>query len=156
MPWQHLDLMSQRTEFAFRALQTENFRALCREYGISPRVGYKWKNRLLEEGMGRMEERSRRPKTTPQELNEDIVCEMVKLRMKYMHWVARKLQEIYRIFDPDCNANSEIERSDLKPSPDLDQNCGSHGASLGSVEWEKLNQTDGNRRGNSTFSPFLP
>jgi transposase InsO family protein len=96
MPWQHLDLMSQRTEFALRALQTENFRALCREYGISPRVGYKWKNRLLEEGMGRMEDRSRRPKTSPQELNEDIVCEMVKLRMKHMRWGARKLQEIYR------------------------------------------------------------
>jgi transposase InsO family protein len=96
MPWQHLDLMSQRTEFALRALQTDNFRALCREYGISPRVGYKWKNRLLEEGMGRMEEHSRRPKTSPQELNEDIVCEMVKLRMKHMHWGARKLQEIYR------------------------------------------------------------
>ena len=27
--------MEQRTEFALKALRTENFRALCQEYGIS-------------------------------------------------------------------------------------------------------------------------
>ncbi|MCE9588429.1 MAG: helix-turn-helix domain-containing protein, partial [Verrucomicrobia bacterium] len=74
--------MSQRTEFALRALQTDNFRALCREYGISPRVGYKWKNRLLEEGMGRMEEHSRRPKSTPHALSEEEVCRIVALRVR--------------------------------------------------------------------------
>ena len=96
MPWQHLDLMSQRREFALRALQTDNFRALCREHGISPRVGYKWKSRLLEEGMGRMEEHSRRPKSTPNALSEEEVCRIVALRMRHKHWGARKLQEIYQ------------------------------------------------------------
>ena len=47
MPWQHRDLMNQRMEFALRALETDNFRALCREYEISPRVGYKWRDRLI-------------------------------------------------------------------------------------------------------------
>ena len=51
MPWQEIKPMEKRLEFALRAQRCENFRALCREYGISPRVGYKWKNRLLEEGI---------------------------------------------------------------------------------------------------------
>ena len=38
MPWQPQNLMNQRLEFALKALRTENFRALCREYGISPEV----------------------------------------------------------------------------------------------------------------------
>jgi hypothetical protein len=58
----------------------------------------------------------------------------IRERKKVKSPASHKKQE--PIFDLDCNVNSEIERSDLKPSPDLDQNCGSHGASLGSVEWE--------------------
>jgi len=88
--------MSQRTEFALRELKTENFRALCREYGISPREGYKWKNRVLEEGMGRIEDRSRLPNASPQELNEDIVCEVVKLRMTHMHWFKKTVRSASR------------------------------------------------------------
>lgn len=110
MPWQHRDLMSQRTEFALRALQTENFRALCREYGISPRVGYKWKRRLLEEGMGRMEEHSRRPKKTPYALSEEEVCRIVALRVRHHHWGARKLQEIYLRRHGEAPSESSFKR----------------------------------------------
>ena len=42
----NLNLMNKRAEFATRAMSTENFRALCREYGISARVGYKWRASL--------------------------------------------------------------------------------------------------------------
>jgi len=40
MPWQEIKPMEKKLEFALRAQRCENFRALCREYGISPRVGY--------------------------------------------------------------------------------------------------------------------
>jgi hypothetical protein len=33
--------MDQRIEFAMKALRTDNFRALCAEYGISTKTGYK-------------------------------------------------------------------------------------------------------------------
>jgi transposase InsO family protein len=102
--------MSQRTEFALRALQTENFRALCREYGISPRVGYKWKKRLLEEGMGRLEEHSRRPKTSPHLLSEEEVCRIVALRVRHKHWGARKLQEIYERRHGEAPSESSFKR----------------------------------------------
>ena len=43
--------MEQRTEFALKALKTENFRALCQEYGISTKTGYKWRERFLSRGL---------------------------------------------------------------------------------------------------------
>ena len=110
MPWQHQDLMNQRIEFALRALETENFRALCREYGISPRVGYKWKDRLLEEGMWQLREKSRRPKTTPGSLREEEVCRIVALRVRHKHWGARKLQEIYRRRHGEAPSESSFKR----------------------------------------------
>ncbi len=97
-------------EFALRALETENFRALCREYGISPRVGYKWRDRLLEEGMWRLSEKSRRPKTTPGALSEEEVCRIVALRVRHQHWGARKLQEIYRRAHGEAPSESSFKR----------------------------------------------
>jgi hypothetical protein len=41
MPWKRRETMEQRIEFVLRALRTENFRALCQEYGISAKTGYK-------------------------------------------------------------------------------------------------------------------
>lgn len=40
--------MDQRTEFITRALTEEStFTDLCKEYGISRKTGYKWKQRYL-------------------------------------------------------------------------------------------------------------
>jgi transposase len=65
MPWQPRDVMNQRTEFALRALETDNFRALCREFGISAKVGYKWRERFLQQGIGGMGDQNRRPRSSP-------------------------------------------------------------------------------------------
>ena len=54
MPWATSNLMNKRAEFASRAMNTENFRALCREYGISARVGYKWRTPFLAEDLAGM------------------------------------------------------------------------------------------------------
>ena len=55
MPWKKSEPMEQRIEFALKAMRTLNFRALCQEYGVSAKTGYKWKERFLREdieGMG--------------------------------------------------------------------------------------------------------
>ncbi len=88
--------MDQKAEFALKALGTENFRQLCREYGISAKTGYKWKERFLREGMAGMGELSRRPLGSPGELGEEVVCEIVRLKQRHPHWGPLKLREIYR------------------------------------------------------------
>lgn len=86
MPWQEIKPMDQRLEFALRAQRYENFRAFCREYGISARVGYKWKQRLLEEGALSLAEKSRRPRRSPTGLSESERCQLVALRHRHLHW----------------------------------------------------------------------
>ena len=53
MPWKKSGSMEQRTEFALRAMQTLNFRALCQQYGISTKTGYKWRERFWRKRFGR-------------------------------------------------------------------------------------------------------
>jgi transposase len=95
MPWKKSEPMEQRVEFAMRAMGTLNFRALCQEYGISTKTGYKWKERFLGEGMAGMEEASRRPKSSPEQLPEEEVCEIVRLKLAHLPWGPRKIRELY-------------------------------------------------------------
>src|ERR1700759_5541925 len=81
MPWKTSELMDQRREFALKAIGTLNFRELCRDYGISAKTGYKWRERLLRQGLEGMAEDSRRPRSSPKQLSEGQVCEMVKLKL---------------------------------------------------------------------------
>src|SRR6266852_2502353 len=95
MPWKNNKPMDQRIEFAMKAMETENFRALCDEYGISAKTGYKWRERFLRHGMAGMEEWSRRPKGHANQLPEGVVCEMVRLKGAHPHWGPRKIRELY-------------------------------------------------------------
>ena len=45
--------MDQRMEFALKAVNCNNFRQLCRDYGISAKTGYKWQSALLGERLRR-------------------------------------------------------------------------------------------------------
>lgn len=95
MPWREMHVMDQRTEFVLRALrERECFGALCREYGISRRTGYKWKSRFLREGLDGLSDQSRRPAQSPHGIREEIVCRIVKLRLAHPAWGSRKLRAV--------------------------------------------------------------
>jgi transposase InsO family protein len=68
---------------------------LCREYEISAKTGYKWKERFLEYGLTGMGEESRRPQSSPGGLEEAVVCEIIRLKERHRSWGARKLRDIY-------------------------------------------------------------
>jgi putative transposase len=95
MPWHQTDPMDQRTQFALEAVSTHNFRALCRQYGISAKTGYKWKERLLQYGVSGLAEESRRPHHHPEALDESTVCFIVRLKQRHQQWGPRKLRDIY-------------------------------------------------------------
>ncbi|TMP91135.1 MAG: helix-turn-helix domain-containing protein [Verrucomicrobia bacterium] len=83
MPWKKSEPMEERIEFGLSALGGENFRALCREYGITARTGYKWRERLVCWGTEGLREESRRPHHSPGALGEREVCEMVRLKQRH-------------------------------------------------------------------------
>jgi transposase len=110
MPWKKCEPMDQRREFALKALGTLNFRGLCREYGISTKTGYKWRERFLRQGLEGMEEDSRRPRSSPKQLSEGQVCEMVKLKLVHRHWGPRKIRTLYHRRHGQAPSESSFKR----------------------------------------------
>ena len=110
MPWKKSEPMEQRIEFAMKALQALNFRALCQEYGISAKTGYKWKERFLREGIEGMGERSRRPQGHADQLPEEVVCEMVRLKLAHKNWGPRKIRDLYQRRHGEVASESSFKR----------------------------------------------
>ena len=50
--------MNQRKEFVLKSFHTLNFKALCEEFRISPKTGYKWQKRFMKNGEAGLEEGS--------------------------------------------------------------------------------------------------
>src|SRR5260370_2603453 len=95
MHWKKSEPMEQRMEFALKALKSENFRALCEEYGISTKTGYKWRERFLRQGLGGLAEKSRRPQSSAQQLSQEEVCVIVRLKLVHAHWGPRTILWLY-------------------------------------------------------------
>lgn len=108
MPWQESNVMNLRFEFALRSLnETTPFAELCREYGISAKTGYKWKQRFLESGASGLHDRSRRPLSSPGALSEDMVCRIVRLKGDHRTWGPRKIRVVYARHYPDSELPSD-------------------------------------------------
>ncbi|MDF3240541.1 helix-turn-helix domain-containing protein, partial [Pseudomonas veronii] len=66
MPWTTRDTMSLKEEFVALARQPgSNKRELCRRFSISPQTAYKWIERYEAQGQSGLQEKSRRPATSP-------------------------------------------------------------------------------------------
>ncbi len=105
--------MNQRQQFITESLKgLVPFTALCREYGISEKTGYKWKNRFMQYGLSGLSDLSKAPKSTPESLPEDVVIRIVNLRTAHPSWGAKKLAVLYRKAFPDgsCPSISTFQR----------------------------------------------
>jgi transposase len=71
------------------------FEPCARNIGISTKTGYKWRERFLRQGVGGLAEESRRPQSSPQQLSQEEVCEIVRLKLAHPHWGPRKIRELY-------------------------------------------------------------
>ena len=92
MPWKDKTVEELRKEFAEAAEQSENFSALCREFGITRATGYKWLNRYRDEEP--MSNRSRRPNNTPNKTPETIEQKIIEMRMEHPGWGAKKIKNV--------------------------------------------------------------
>ena len=84
--------MSIREEFVLKALEPNvKLAAICREYGISRKTGYKWIERYKQDGVLALRDLSRRPRTSPLGVDPEIVVDLVAIRNAHPRWGARKL-----------------------------------------------------------------
>jgi len=91
-------------------MKTDNFRALCKEFGISAKTGYKWRERFIQEGLSGMEEESRRPKSSPRGLGEGVVCDMIRIKQKHRAWGPRKIRAVYARTHAQTPSESSFKR----------------------------------------------
>ncbi len=94
MPWKEVSKVEERLRFVARLLDGEGMSAVCREFGISRKTGYKIWNRYQQDGMEALCDRSRRPVRYANQLPEQVERLIVSTRKDKPHWGARKIREI--------------------------------------------------------------
>src|SRR5437762_5913541 len=57
-----------------------------------------------------MEEESRRPRNSPEALEENEVCEIVRLKEAHRHWGPRKIRELYLRLHGGAASESSFKR----------------------------------------------
>lgn len=102
MPWRRTEPMMERMQFVVEALgEAFTMRELCERYGISRKTGYKWLERFRQGGFAGLEERSRRPRTSPQATGAEVVERILALRRRRPRWGAKKLLARLRALEPE-------------------------------------------------------
>lgn len=91
MPWKVTDAMSLRLELV-NLMQRDgaNVSELCRRFGISRNVAYKWLRRAQSDKD--LADRSRRPASSPAKTGALVEAQVVALRRKHRAWGGRKLR----------------------------------------------------------------
>ena len=82
MPWLETDVREQRMQFVVQAVAPDaNVSALCRDYRISRKTGYRWLDWYERAGLlVALVERSRRPTHSPQRTSAARTAQIVALR----------------------------------------------------------------------------
>jgi transposase len=94
MAWKEVSTVSLRLEFVKLVLANGNISKLCREFGISRKTGYKWLRRYQENGAEGLQDRSRRPHTSPNRTPAEMERRVLALRDKQPAWGDRKISRI--------------------------------------------------------------
>jgi putative transposase len=96
MPWRECHVMDERMRFVSRRLEGEKMTALCAEFGISRKTGYKIFDRYKECGVQAFSDRSRRPYRQANRLPPQLEAVIVRLKREYPSWGAPKIREKLR------------------------------------------------------------
>ena len=110
MPWKECHVVDERLRFVARLLDGEKMAALCAEFGISRKTGYKIYERYKDCGVEGLTDRSRRPHRHANQLPLAIETLIVRLKKDYPTWGAPKIRERLRRRCPDvqCPAISTV------------------------------------------------
>jgi transposase InsO family protein len=82
--------MEQRVELIRLHEEGESIVSLAESYGVSRKTIYKWIERHAAEGSAGLEDRSRAPHTSPQQLSAETIARVIAARQRW-GWGPRKL-----------------------------------------------------------------
>ncbi len=92
MSWKELSCVVRRLAFVKLALKAQqSMSQLCRLFGFSRKLGYKWKARFEREGKRGLRDRTRRPHGSPRRMTLGWQARIRRLRRRHRSWGSRKL-----------------------------------------------------------------
>jgi putative transposase len=126
MSWKECCVVDERLRFVARVLEGEQMAALCREFGISRKTGYKIFNRYKDCGIEGLLDRTRRPIRFGNQLPFQVEQAIVSLKKEKLSFGARKIRELLRRKYPDIplpavsTVHAVLDRNDLVRKKDDD------------------------------------
>ena len=82
--------MELRVELIREWQEGESITALAEAYGVARKTIYKWIDRHAQEGAAGLQDRSRAPHTSPQQLSAEMIAHLIEARQRW-GWGPRKL-----------------------------------------------------------------
>ena len=102
MPWKETCCMDEKLSFVAECLRGDlPMVALCADYGISRKTGYKWLGRYRALGPEGLVDRSRAPRRHGRSMAPEVADAIVALRRERPHWGPRKLRAVLMRDRPD-------------------------------------------------------
>jgi transposase InsO family protein len=96
--------MDQRTQFiADHLREVLSITELCDLYGVSRKTAYKWIDRYLRQGPAGLEERTRRPQSSPNRTPDEITHALLEARRRHPSWGGKKLLTLVHKRHPHWN-----------------------------------------------------
>ena len=93
MVWTETCAVEERMRFVLAVQEhEESFAAVCRQFGVSRRVGYKWLARFEEEGAAGLFDRPRVPLHQPQRIADSIAERCLEVRRAHPTWGPLKVR----------------------------------------------------------------
>jgi len=94
MPFREMSVMDQKREFVmFATAEGANVQERCRRFGISRTTGYRWLDRGRREGLAGLEERLRRPRSSPRRTAAAVEEKVLAVReLSNNAWGGRKIK----------------------------------------------------------------
>jgi len=93
--------MDERVKFISRLLEGDRMSDICKDFGISRKTGYKFRNRYLAHGVRGLVDNSKRPDFHPHKTPETIEKLIIKLRRIKPTWGPKKIRARLEIDHPD-------------------------------------------------------
>ncbi|OLN24908.1 integrase core domain-containing protein [Desulfosporosinus metallidurans] len=92
MPWKKVDPMEERLRFISEFQESKcSLSAVCRQFGISRKTGYKWLHRFELGGLEALNEKSRAPHDCPHRTEAWLIDAVIVLRRQRPTWGPRKI-----------------------------------------------------------------
>jgi putative transposase len=95
MGWMETCAVDERMRFVMAVVEREDaFAAVCRQFGVSRKTGYKWLERYRAGGVEGLLDRSRAPLHHPHAVTQEIAERCVAVRRAHPTWGPVKVRGV--------------------------------------------------------------